>query len=94
MMYPAASDLKLPGLLSLDHADVANTLLALALDSGAYLGVVACNILACCYRPACYLHRRSHPIEETKPICARNPLCLSPRDRAQFRRCAASSTDL
>ena len=35
MMFPAASDMKLPGLLSFDSEDVANLLLALARDPGA-----------------------------------------------------------
>ena len=34
MMFPAASDMKLPGLLSFDSEDVANLLLALARDPG------------------------------------------------------------
>ena len=36
MMFPAASDMKLPGLLSFDSEDVANLLLALARDPGAH----------------------------------------------------------
>ena len=34
MMFPAASDMKLPGLLSFDSEDVANLLLALAREPG------------------------------------------------------------
>ncbi len=41
MMFPAASDMKLPGLLSFDSEDVANLLLALARDPGAQLCVLA-----------------------------------------------------
>jgi hypothetical protein len=35
MMFPAASDMKLPGLLSFDSEDVANLLLALSREPGA-----------------------------------------------------------
>ena len=41
MMFPAASDMKLPGLLSFDSEDVANLLLALARDPGALIRVSA-----------------------------------------------------
>ena len=48
MMFPAASDMKLPGLLSFDSEDVANMLLALAREPGAPLGFWQANGLWSC----------------------------------------------